>query len=51
MMESVLSLMQLAKVSSKLAQLDEAGVPYISYLTNPTTGGGNRQFCDAGRLQ
>lgn len=39
MMESVLSLMQLAKTSAKLALLHEAGVPYISYMTNPTTGG------------
>lgn len=39
MMESVLSLMQMAKTSAKLAQLDEAGIPFISYLTNPTTGG------------
>ena len=39
MMESVLSLMQMAKTSAKLAQLDEAGIPYISYITNPTTGG------------
>ena len=39
MMESVLSLMQMAKTSAKLAQLDEDGIPYISYLTNPTTGG------------
>jgi acetyl-CoA carboxylase carboxyl transferase subunit beta len=39
MMESVISLMQLPKTSAKLAQLDEAGVPYISYMTNPTTGG------------
>ena len=39
MMESVLSLMQMAKTSAKLALLDEAGVPFISYLTNPTTGG------------
>ncbi len=39
MMESVLSLMQLAKTSAKLAQLEEAGVPYISVITNPTTGG------------
>ncbi len=39
MMESVLSLMQMAKTSAKLAQLDEEGVPYISYMTNPTTGG------------
>ncbi|MFO7800304.1 MAG: acetyl-CoA carboxylase, carboxyltransferase subunit beta [Rhodohalobacter sp.] len=39
MMESVLSLMQMAKTSSKLAQLDMEGVPYISLMTNPTTGG------------
>jgi len=39
MMESVLSLMQMAKTSAKLAQLDEAKVPYISFMTNPTTGG------------
>lgn len=39
MMESVLSLMQMAKTSAKLAQLDEAGIPYISYITHPTTGG------------
>lgn len=39
MMESVLSLMQMAKTSAKLAQLEEAGVPFISYMTNPTTGG------------
>ncbi|MCP9290345.1 MULTISPECIES: acetyl-CoA carboxylase, carboxyltransferase subunit beta [Gracilimonas] len=39
MMESVLSLMQMAKTSAKLAQLEEAGIPYISYMTDPTTGG------------
>lgn len=39
MMESVLSLMQMAKTSAKLAQLEEEKVPYISYMTNPTTGG------------
>lgn len=39
MMESVLSLMQMAKTSAKLAQLEQAKVPYISYLTDPTTGG------------
>ncbi|MEQ9392973.1 MAG: acetyl-CoA carboxylase, carboxyltransferase subunit beta [Balneola sp.] len=39
MMESVLSLMQMAKTSAKLAQLEEEGVPYISYMTHPTTGG------------
>lgn len=39
MMESVLSLMQMAKTSAKLAQLDKEQVPYISLMTNPTTGG------------
>ncbi|WP_103665095.1 acetyl-CoA carboxylase, carboxyltransferase subunit beta [Gracilimonas amylolytica] len=39
MMESVLSLMQMAKTSAKLAQLEEENVPYISYMTDPTTGG------------
>ena len=48
MMESVLSLMQMAKVSAKLALLDEAGIPYISYLTNPTTGGVTASFAMLG---
>ena len=39
MMEAGYSLMQMAKTSAKLALLDEAGVPYISLLTDPTTGG------------
>jgi acetyl-CoA carboxylase carboxyl transferase subunit beta len=39
MMEAGLSLMQLAKVSAKLALLDEARIPYFSLLTDPTTGG------------
>jgi acetyl-CoA carboxylase carboxyl transferase subunit beta len=39
MMESVLSLMQMAKTSAKLALLAEAKVPYISLMTDPTTGG------------
>jgi acetyl-CoA carboxylase carboxyl transferase subunit beta len=39
MMEGILSLMQMAKTSAVLAQLHEAGVPYISILTDPTTGG------------
>lgn len=39
MMEGILSLMQMAKTSAVLAQLDEAGLPYISILTDPTTGG------------
>jgi len=39
MMEGILSLMQMAKTSALLAQLHEAGIPYISVLTDPTTGG------------
>ena len=39
MMEGILSLMQLAKTSAVLAQMHEAGVPFISILTDPTTGG------------
>ncbi|MDX1617718.1 MAG: acetyl-CoA carboxylase, carboxyltransferase subunit beta [Balneolaceae bacterium] len=50
MMESVLSLMQMAKTSAKLAQLEEAGVPYISVMTNPTTGGVTASFAMLGDL-
>lgn len=39
MMEGALSLMQLAKTSGKLAQLSDAGIPFISVITDPTTGG------------
>lgn len=39
MMEAAHSLMQMAKTSARLAQLDEAGIPYISLMTDPTTGG------------
>jgi acetyl-CoA carboxylase carboxyl transferase subunit beta len=39
MMEAGLSLMQMAKTAAKIALLDKAGVPYISLLTDPTTGG------------
>ena len=39
MMEGIFSLMQMAKTASVLSQLDEAGVPYVSVLTHPTTGG------------
>ena len=39
MMEGALSLMQMAKISAKLAQLAQAGIPYFSLLTDPTTGG------------
>lgn len=44
MMEGAISLMQLAKTSTKLAKLDEEKVPYISILTNPTTGGTTASF-------
>jgi acetyl-CoA carboxylase carboxyl transferase subunit beta len=39
MMEAAYSLMQLAKTSAKLAQLSDAGIPYLSLMTDPTTGG------------
>ena len=39
MQEGTLSLMQMAKVSAALARLDSAGIPYLSILTDPTTGG------------
>jgi acetyl-CoA carboxylase carboxyl transferase subunit beta len=44
MQEGMISLMQMAKASVKLAQLGEAGLPYISILTNPTTGGTTASF-------
>ncbi|MFM8743642.1 MAG: acetyl-CoA carboxylase, carboxyltransferase subunit beta [Cytophagales bacterium] len=48
MMEAGISLMQLAKVSAKLALLDEAKIPYISLLTDPTTGGVTASFAMLG---
>jgi len=50
MMEGVISLMQLAKISAALARMDEAGVPYISLLTDPTTGGTTASFAMLGDL-
>jgi acetyl-CoA carboxylase carboxyl transferase subunit beta len=50
MMEGVISLMQLAKISSALARLDKAKVPYISVLTDPTTGGVTASFAMLGDL-
>ena len=50
MMEGVLSLMQLAKISAALAKLDEERVPYISVLTDPTTGGVTASFAMLGDL-
>ena len=48
MHEGVLSLMQLAKTSSKLARLAKNEIPYISILTNPTTGGTTASFAMLG---
>lgn len=50
MMESSLSLMQMAKTSAMLAQLDEAKIPYISLLTDPTTGGITASFAMLGDI-
>jgi acetyl-CoA carboxylase carboxyl transferase subunit beta len=50
MMEGTISLMQLAKVSAALAKLDEAKIPYISVLTDPTTGGVTASFAMLGDL-
>jgi acetyl-CoA carboxylase carboxyl transferase subunit beta len=50
MMEGVISLMQLAKISAALARLDSAKVPYISLLTDPTTGGVTASFAMLGDL-
>ncbi|HEX6495361.1 MAG TPA: acetyl-CoA carboxylase, carboxyltransferase subunit beta [Acidobacteriaceae bacterium] len=50
MMEGIASLMQLAKISSGLAALDDAGIPYISVLTDPTTGGVTASFAMLGDL-
>jgi len=48
MMEAGFSLMQMAKTSAKLAQLDQAGIPFISLLTDPTTGGVTASFAMLG---
>jgi acetyl-CoA carboxylase carboxyl transferase subunit beta len=50
MMEGTISLMQLAKVSSALARMDEEKLPYISVLTDPTTGGVTASFAMLGDL-
>jgi acetyl-CoA carboxylase carboxyl transferase subunit beta len=50
MMEGVASLMQLAKISAGLAQMDQEGLPYISVLTDPTTGGVTASFGMLGDL-
>jgi len=48
MQESILSLMQMAKTSAMLARLGEEGLPYISILTHPTTGGVTASFAMLG---
>lgn len=48
MQEAAISLMQLAKTSAKLAQLSEARLPYLSILTDPTTGGVTASFAMLG---
>ena len=50
MMEAALSLMQMAKTSAKLAQLADAGIPYISLCTDPTTGGTTASFAMLGDI-
>jgi acetyl-CoA carboxylase carboxyl transferase subunit beta len=50
MMESALSLMQMAKTSAMLTKLSEAGIPYISILTDPTTGGVTASYAMLGDI-
>ena len=50
MQEGAISLMQMAKISAALARLDEAGLPFISILTDPTTGGVTASFAMLGDL-
>ncbi len=50
MMEGAYSLMQLAKVSARLTKLAEAGIPYISVLTDPTTGGTTASYAMLGDI-
>jgi len=50
MMESAFSLMQMAKTSAKLSQLAKAGVPYLSLMTDPTTGGVTASFAMLGDI-
>ena len=50
MMEGIVSLMQLAKIASGLARLDDEKIPYISVMTDPTTGGVTASFAMLGDL-
>jgi acetyl-CoA carboxylase carboxyl transferase subunit beta len=50
MMEGTLSLMQMAKISAALSRLDDARLPFVSLLTDPTTGGVTASFAMLGDL-
>ena len=50
MQEGILSLMQMAKVSSAIARLNEAGLLYVTVLTDPTTGGVTASFAMLGDI-
>ena len=50
MMEGLASLMQMAKISAALAKLDDSGLPYLSVLTDPTTGGVTASYAMLGDL-
>jgi acetyl-CoA carboxylase carboxyl transferase subunit beta len=50
MQESIMSLMQMAKTSAALAKLKAAGIPFVSVLTDPTTGGVTASFAMLGDL-
>lgn len=50
MQEGVISLMQMAKISAALARMDDQGIPYISVMTDPTTGGVTASFAMLGDL-
>ena len=50
MQEGIISLMQMAKTSAAIAKLDEAGLLYISVLTDPTTGGVTASFASLGDI-
>jgi acetyl-CoA carboxylase carboxyl transferase subunit beta len=50
MMEGALSLMQMAKTSAKLARLSDAGIPYVSLMTDPTTGGVTASYAMLGDI-
>jgi acetyl-CoA carboxylase carboxyl transferase subunit beta len=50
MQEGALSLMQMAKISAALSKLDDAGIPYISVMTDPTTGGVTASYAMLGDL-